>query len=64
VAKAQHVQAGKQRKADAKAVLAAVDGMLSANGLAAADVKGYIDPLLVTQARRCAGRRTVGCEAC
>ena len=38
------------RKADAKAVLAALEGVLGANGVAAADIKGYIDPELVYDA--------------
>ena len=34
-----------------KAALAALEGVLSANGLAPADVKGYIDPKLMYDAR-------------
>jgi uncharacterized membrane protein YgcG len=50
-AKAQHEQAHAQLKADMAAVTAALDDLLSANGLFPADVKGYIDPLLVRQTR-------------
>ena len=38
--------------AGTKAVLAALEGLLSANGLAAADVKAYIDPKVVYDARK------------
>jgi hypothetical protein len=41
-----------QRKADTKAEAAALDDLLSANGLFPADVKAYIDPALVSRARQ------------
>ena len=49
-AKVQQAQADSQRKTDMKAALAALDGVLSANGLAAADVKAYLDPQVVLKA--------------
>ena len=42
-AKAQCTQADRQRKADAKAALAALDDLLRANGLSIAGIKGHID---------------------
>jgi uncharacterized membrane protein YgcG len=39
------------KAAGTKAVLAALDDLLSANGLVPAEVKGFIDPHLVSQAR-------------
>jgi hypothetical protein len=50
-AKVQQAQADAQRKTDTKAAWAALDGVFSANGLAAADVKGYIDTQVVHDAR-------------
>jgi hypothetical protein len=53
-ANVQQAQADSQRKTGTKAAAAALEGLLGANGLAAADVKGYIDPQLVLKARQCA----------
>jgi hypothetical protein len=50
-AKAQQVQADAQRAADTKTASAALDALLSANGLCAVDIKGYIDNQLVHNAR-------------
>jgi hypothetical protein len=49
--KDQQAQSDSQRKTDAKAALAALEGVLSANGLTPADVKAYIDPQVVGHAR-------------
>jgi hypothetical protein len=51
-ANVQQAQADSQRKADTKAAAAAVEGLMSANGLAPADVKAYIDSKVVHDARR------------
>jgi hypothetical protein len=53
-AKVQQAQADSQRKTGTKAALAALEGVLSAHGLAPADVKAYIDPQVVGHARRAA----------
>jgi hypothetical protein len=51
-AKVQHAQADSQCKPDTKAALAALEGLLSADGLAAADVKAFIGPQVVSHAKQ------------
>ena len=53
-AKAQQAQAESQRKTDTKVQVAALEDFISANGLRAADIKGYIGSALVQDARRSA----------
>jgi hypothetical protein len=53
-AKVQQAQADSQLKADTKAALAALEGLLSANGLAPADAKAYLGLELQSNARGCA----------